>query len=184
MRVAIYQINTERDTKRLVFQSWAAFQRQGYQQPPPDIYDIVYTYQAELATAEGVYRRFNMDHPADYMGRSLSVSDIVEIVSDTGERSCFFCDRVGFHPIEFHSFLVGTQGDLQKRLSLLLENRPACGILMQEIGRRVYADDQKPNAAGHELIQAYISKDPDAMLLALTGWELSSLIRLAFDETF
>ena len=101
MQVSIYQINPDRDTTHLIFSGWSEFQRQGYEQPPAKLYDRVYSYQADGETPEGVYYRFNMNHPADYKGRSLSMSDVVGFIWDTGERSYFFCDRIGFQPVAF-----------------------------------------------------------------------------------
>lgn len=47
------------------------------------------------ATLKEVYRKFNIDHPADYKGHSLSVSDIV-VLHEGGENSAHFVDSVGF----------------------------------------------------------------------------------------
>jgi len=184
LTVTIYQINLERDTDHLAFRGWSAFERLGHERPPAGIYDRVYSYQTETETPENVFARFNLRHPGDYTGRSLSMTDIVEFVWDTGERSCFFCDRICFQPVEFYSFLVGTKDDFPKRLALLEEDRSACGTLIEEIGRRVLDDDQKPERAGRTLIQAYNDKDTEGILNALTGWDLESLVKFAFHEEF
>ena len=43
---------------------------------------------------------FNLDHPDGYRGRSLSVSDVVEVVGE--EKSTFhFCDSIGFREVDF-----------------------------------------------------------------------------------
>ena len=39
--------------------------------------------------------KFNIDHPADYRGHSLSVSDIV-VLHEDGENSAHFVDSLGF----------------------------------------------------------------------------------------
>lgn len=41
----------------------------------------------ECGTLEEVYQMFNLDHPDGYRGRSLSVSDVVEVVGE--EKSTF-----------------------------------------------------------------------------------------------
>lgn len=112
------------------------------------------------------------------------MSDIVEFIWDTGERNCFFCDFIGFKPVEFYSFLAGTENDFQRRLELIKENRSACETLMDEIVRRIFADDNYPGREGRRLIQAYNDKDPEEILIALSGWELESLVKLAFGEEF
>lgn len=41
-------------------------------------YDLVYTAPLDSKTTlEDIYRTFNIDHPADFKGHSLSVSDVV-----------------------------------------------------------------------------------------------------------
>ena len=42
-------------------------------------YDRVYDGKMDCISLENIYQKFNVDHPADYKGRSLSVSDVVEI---------------------------------------------------------------------------------------------------------
>ena len=44
---------------------------------------------------EKLYVMFNLNHPADYRGRSLSVSDLVAL-EDTGT---YFCDSFGWKQI-------------------------------------------------------------------------------------
>ena len=40
-----------------------------------------------------IFRIFNIDHPKDFRGHSLSVSDIVEVVDSNSVKSGFyFCD--------------------------------------------------------------------------------------------
>ncbi len=63
-------------------------------------YDTVYTGHIEPRatveeTLEAIFLMFNIDHPEDYRGRSLSVSDLVAL-EDTGT---YFCDSVGFRQI-------------------------------------------------------------------------------------
>ena len=182
MTVNIYQIIHESDAIGLIFRTWSEFEQQGHRRPPAHLYDRVYSYQTELGTPEGVFHRFNVNLPADYKGRSLSISDVVEFIWDTGERSCFFCDRIGFHAIEFDSFLVRTVMDFSERLALIKADRSACETLMDEIIRRIVSDDNQPSRAGRALIQAFIDNKPDEMLVALCGWELKSLIAFAFEE--
>lgn len=45
----------------------------------------------------------NIDHPEDYRGRSLSVSDVVEVYeSDAIPQGFYFCDSFGFKQVTFH----------------------------------------------------------------------------------
>lgn len=68
--------------------------------PQRDNYDAIYTdiLPSRLepnVTLEGLYFKFNTQHPADFSGHSLSMGDIVAIKQ--GDRvSYHYCDTVGF----------------------------------------------------------------------------------------
>ena len=51
--------------------------------------------RTQSATLEMVFEKFNIDHPADYKGHSLSVSDIV-VLHEDGKNSAHFVDSFGF----------------------------------------------------------------------------------------
>ena len=68
----------------------------------PENYNLVYVGElfelqgrTQSATLEAVYEKFNIDHPADYKGHSLSVSDIV-VLHEDGKNSAHFVDSFGF----------------------------------------------------------------------------------------
>jgi len=68
----------------------------------PGIENYETVYDGELATndLEGIYTKFNIDHPYGYEGHSLSMSDVVELYDDEG--SIFhYVDRMGFQEISF-----------------------------------------------------------------------------------
>ena len=64
--------------------------------------------QTQGETLEAVYEKFNIDHPTDYKGHSLSVSDIVVLHQD-GENTAHFVDSFGFIPnvVQTESALFG-----------------------------------------------------------------------------
>lgn len=46
---------------------------------------------------DGIYEVFNLYHPKDFKGHSLSVSDIVQIIgSDKGSNGFHYCDSIGW----------------------------------------------------------------------------------------
>lgn len=103
MDITIYQINHDRDTDRVSFMSYDDLpQFQGSQEPNPEIYDKVFEGSVDCSNLEDVYEKFNLDHPAEYRGHSLSVSYIVKIkdAPDT-EPGYYFCDSFGFKQIPF-----------------------------------------------------------------------------------
>ena len=65
----------------------------------PENYELVYTAPlTEQDSLESIYTRFNIDHPADFKGHSLSVSDIVVLHQD-GKDTAHYCDRFGFSQV-------------------------------------------------------------------------------------
>ena len=101
MKIAIYQINPDRDENNVAFLNYENLERfQGSAALRSEIYDKVFEGEVECGTLEEVYQMFNLDHPDGYRGRSLSVSDVVEVVGE--EKSTFhFCDSIGFREVDF-----------------------------------------------------------------------------------
>lgn len=80
MNITIYQVNMNRDTNRVAFANLEHLKKhQGNTVIDSAIYDKVFEGDVDCADLEDVYQMFNLNHPKDYLGRSLSVSDIVEV---------------------------------------------------------------------------------------------------------
>ena len=103
MNINIYQINIDRDKDRVAFMSYNEFPKfQNSDYVNCALYDKVYSAEVECNNLEEVYSKFNLDHPADYKARSMSVSDVVEVKDGIGiEPGFYFCDNVGFRKIDF-----------------------------------------------------------------------------------
>lgn len=87
----------------------------GAQAPAPEIYDKVFEGSVDCASLEGVNAKFNTDYPAGYRGRSLSVSDIVEVMdAPETEPGFYFCDSFGFKSIPFDSAQTQEKSDTIK----------------------------------------------------------------------
>ena len=100
-RIDIYQINMDRDPDRLCFMNSEWWKKHGLDLNQIDrrLYEHVWSGELPVSDAEDVYRIFNTDRPQDFIGRSLSVSDIVGISDPaTGVTELLFCDSVGFRP--------------------------------------------------------------------------------------
>jgi len=104
---SIYQINTDRDDNRICFLGLDTLERiQQSKAVDPALYDRVYDGKLDCNSLETIFEKFNIDHPADYNGRSLSVSDVVEIrESDTLNPGFYFVDSIGFKGISFDKSL-------------------------------------------------------------------------------
>lgn len=103
MEIKIYQINHDRDKHGVMFVGYDELERyQKTSEIDSGIYDKVFEGTVPGDHLENVYRVFNVDHPAGYRGRSLSMSDIVQIVdSKTYAPGFYYCDRIGFKEILF-----------------------------------------------------------------------------------
>lgn len=77
MNIRIYQVNMDRDSEHRAFMG---LDRQGGTPIDSSIYDSVFAGEVECADLEAVFSMFNIDHPDGYQGRSLSVSDVVEVI--------------------------------------------------------------------------------------------------------
>lgn len=104
---SIYQINVDRDTANVCFIGMESLERiKGTKEVNAAAYDRVYDGKMDCNFLENIYQKFNVDHPADYTGRSLSVSDVVEIrESDTLNPGFYFVDSIGFKSISFDKSL-------------------------------------------------------------------------------
>ncbi len=101
MKIAIYQIAMERDTNRLAFQSLERIASASNGRVPAELYDRVFSGEVAVETLEDIFYVFNMVHPQGYKGRSLSVSDVVEIALTGGESEFYYCEPIGFKRIRF-----------------------------------------------------------------------------------
>ena len=98
MKIAIYQIAIERDENRLTFQNLNHIISVSNGRVPAELYDCVFAGEVSAQTLEDI---FNMEHPSGYKGRSLSVSDVVEIFLASGESEFYYCEPIGFKRIRF-----------------------------------------------------------------------------------
>lgn len=103
MKIKIYQVNLERDQDNVGFMGMDSLQRiQGSTEVNSAVYDSVFEGEIQCKTLEDVYVMFNRSHPQGYKARSLSVSDVVEVVADEKLKPGFyFCDSFGFKEISF-----------------------------------------------------------------------------------
>ena len=103
-KYAIYQLKKTDvgDERRFMNYDWHV--KKGIT-PKIEDYDLIYIGELPSViknlnrTLEQIYEKFNLDHPADYRGYSLSVSDVVAI-NRGGKLSYHFCDSAGFRELQ------------------------------------------------------------------------------------
>ena len=98
----IYQIRRGGELDAYRFMNYDYLQSKGVT-PERGGYDAIYTggfmdYGNARTNLDMIYQRFNVDHPADFKGHSLSVSDIVALKKD-GVVSCHYVDSIGFREL-------------------------------------------------------------------------------------
>lgn len=120
--IRIYQINLNRDNDGVAFESYGNLSRyQDSRDVNVGLYDLVYDGSVEVDDIEDIYLIFNTEKPEGYKGRSLSVSDVVEIVkSDDIKPGFYYCDSIGFKLVPFDPELVKVP-DEQKITVVMLE---------------------------------------------------------------
>ena len=93
----IYQIKRE-FARDYLFEKYDILTNRGLK-VDSDHYEL--TYSAELTpadTLESIYTEFNLNHPSDFRGHSLSISDIV-VLRENEKEKAFYCDSVGFQEV-------------------------------------------------------------------------------------
>ena len=103
MKIRIFQINMGRDEKSEAFLGIDEREHVlNLSEINSSIYDCVFSGDVDCSGLEDVYQKFNIDHPDGYNGRSLSVSDVVEVLeSEDVEQGFYFCDSIGFSKVDF-----------------------------------------------------------------------------------
>ncbi len=95
---SIYQIRDGPETRDFRFEPYYRLLATGRTVDPVN-YDLVYTAPLrDTDTLESIYQKFNIDHPADFTGHSLSVSDVV-VLRHGDRQEAHFCDDVGFREV-------------------------------------------------------------------------------------
>ena len=95
---SIYQIKGGDETRDFRFEPYDRLQAAGNVVDRAN-YELVYSAPLAPETSlEDIYTRFNIDHPKDVMGHSLSVSDVVVLHQD-GQDAAHFVDSVGFREV-------------------------------------------------------------------------------------
>ncbi|GHU89237.1 hypothetical protein FACS1894202_06970 [Clostridia bacterium] len=127
-----------------------------------DNYELVYTaalthrieYLTDIYPAlNRLYEQFNVDHPADYAGRSLSVGDVL-VLRCNGDITAHFVDSTGF--VELSSFTgdehtdnsFSQVGKSPTVAELEADVKAGKSISLMDLSRAVKSEPQKPFSKG------------------------------------
>lgn len=97
-RYGIYQIIDGSPGRKYEFMDLNFIERHGYQVKKED-YELIYSDEMHYGdTLDSLYEKFNIAHPEDYTGHSLSVSDIV-VLNENGNVKAYFVDSISFREL-------------------------------------------------------------------------------------
>ena len=95
---SIYQIKGGDETRDFRFEPYDRLQAAGNVVDKAN-YELVYSAPLAPETSlEDIYTRFNIDHPKDFKGHSLSVSDVVVLHQD-GQDTAHYVDSFGYKSV-------------------------------------------------------------------------------------
>lgn len=95
---SIYQLKDGDETRDYRFEPYDRLQAAGLAVDRAN-YELVYTASLAPGTSlDDIFTRFNIDHPKDFKGHSLSVSDVVVLHQD-GQDTAHYVDRGDFKQI-------------------------------------------------------------------------------------
>ena len=140
-KYGIYQLKDNPELDKFRFEGTESLKRMGitkdnFDAVLPENYKLVYLGElselqgrTQSETLEAIYKKLNIDHPADYKAHSLSVSDIV-VLHENGENSAHFVDSFGFTELpKFMLTLEGKENEIETELAVHIADRY---ILMHE----------------------------------------------------
>ncbi|VUX09437.1 YodL domain-containing protein [Dorea formicigenerans] len=95
---SIYQLKQGDETRDFRFEPYDRLQAAGNVVDKAN-YELVYSAPLALGTSlEDIYTRFNIDHPADFKGHSLSVSDVV-VLHQNRLDAAHYVDSFGYKEV-------------------------------------------------------------------------------------
>lgn len=95
----IWQIPADHpDFREYAFTGWqATLKNSGSEDLPRERYRMVWSEKLDsYPDLDDIYERFNLEHPEGYAGRSLSISDLVELDGDL-----YFCDEYRWRQVRW-----------------------------------------------------------------------------------
>ena len=95
---SIYQLKQGDETRDFRFEPYDRLQAAGNVVDKAN-YELVYSAELTPGTSlEDIYTRFNIDHPKDFKGHSLSVSDVV-VLHQNGQDAAHYVDSFGYKEV-------------------------------------------------------------------------------------
>ncbi len=182
-KYGIYQLKDNPELGQFQFSGTESLKRRGiikdnFDAIKPENYSLVYvgelselskdvkSLQTQGDTLEALFEKFNIDHPEDFKGHSLSVSDIV-VLHENGENSAHFVDSFGFTGLpDFMRELEGVKeqaGAEQKTYPPLYRQSLAYAAANEEKG--AFRESWELNKKCKRAVEEAVSQNFDGMHL-------------------
>ena len=164
---SIYQIKGGDETRDLRFEPYDRLTATGHRVDPKN-YTLVYSAELTPGTSlEDIYTRFNIDHPKDFKGHSLSVSDVV-VLHQNGQDTAHYVDSFGYKDVpEFlqpENYLKAAEQTTEQNYNMIdgqINNTPTVAeleakvkagetISLVDLAEAVKADKERGKAAKTE----------------------------------
>ena len=131
----IYQLKREDATKDYRFEPYDRLQAAGLAVDPAHYVPVYSGPMTPGMTLDTIYTRFNLDHPQDFKGHSLSVSDLV-VVQQCGQSTAHYVDSFGYKQVpEFlqpENYLKNAEMSTEQNYNMIdgsANNAPTVGEL-------------------------------------------------------
>ena len=119
-RFGIYQLKDTEETRDIRYMAMDYLEMKGIPVSREN-YTLVYTGElAEGMSLEDIFTKFNIDHPADFTGHSLSVSDVVVLHQD-GENTSHYVDSVGYREVPEFTKEIALSAEVSEEKDSVME---------------------------------------------------------------
>jgi len=113
-RCRIYQLKPEVDPM-IKFIGYDELTKGDFRKPDLGNYRVVYDGEIETNDLDAIFEKFNLHHPPDFLGYSLSISDVIELYDKDGSEF-HYIDHFGFKQIDFYEIEQRQQRDQSMNL--------------------------------------------------------------------
>ena len=171
---SIYQLKDDDSLHYFRFERLERLQAEG-NRVERDNYDLVYEAPLkEGTTLDDLYYQFNMQHPEDFRGHSMSVSDMV-VLHQGDEDKAFYVDRFGF--TEVPDFVLERQAEAE-----LDEAAYKLGDRYISIQRTDEGFDYSIYNEEYHLLDGGVLEDPDISMKDVLQQITDELKQPVYDE--